>query len=190
MQNEITELQNKTDIGERDLERYYLIKKFDSWFRIWWILFLIGFPLSIVLIGFPILIIAHIFSLILIYNLWKLIPLEIRETTPGRAVGFTFIPFFNIYWYFVAFLSLAKSLNVVIDKNQVRTNRIDEGFVLTFCILFIFHFIPYINILTSLVSIPFFIITLKQMKNAGKAIVQQQIETNGTGSVRGEMWST
>jgi len=49
---------------------------------------------------------ALVFKCILLYRLWKLVPPEQAATTPGQAVGFLFIPFFNLYWNFVAFLKL------------------------------------------------------------------------------------
>jgi hypothetical protein len=42
------------------------------------------------------------------YRCWKAIPAEIARTTPGRAVGLLFVPFFNFYWYFVSYAGLAE----------------------------------------------------------------------------------
>ena len=49
---------------------------------------------------------ALVFKCILLFRLWKLVPPEQAATTPGKAVGFLFIPFFNLYWNFVAFFKL------------------------------------------------------------------------------------
>ena len=49
---------------------------------------------------------ALVFKCILLYRLWKLVPPEQAATTPGKAVGFLFIPFFSLYWNFVAFFKL------------------------------------------------------------------------------------
>ncbi len=40
---------------------------------------------------------------ILLFKGWKAIPKKYARTSPGMAVGFLFIPFFNFYWVFVAF---------------------------------------------------------------------------------------
>ena len=49
-----------------------------------------------------------------IYKFWSWIPPEQRHTSmwkkyisPGMAIGFMFIPYFNIYWMFVVYLGLA-----------------------------------------------------------------------------------
>src|SRR5215472_4189380 len=40
--------------------------------------------------------------LVLIYQMWQSIQDGHARTTPGKAVGFLFIPFFNLYWMFQA----------------------------------------------------------------------------------------
>ena len=45
------------------------------------------------------------------YQLWAMIPPEYAETTPGRAVGFLFIPFYNFYWIFQSTMGVARGLN-------------------------------------------------------------------------------
>ncbi|MDO5565697.1 MAG: zinc-ribbon domain-containing protein [Planctomycetia bacterium] len=51
---------------------------------------------------------AFINGLILLYRLWVIVPSSMASTTPGHAVGFLFIPIFNIYWQFVAYHQLAQ----------------------------------------------------------------------------------
>lgn len=63
---------------------------------------------------------ALIFKCILLYRCWALVPPERAATTPGKAVGFLFIPFFNLYWNFVAFLELGKFLEVQSGNRQPR----------------------------------------------------------------------
>jgi len=51
-----------------------------------------------------------VFKCILLYRMWRMVPPERAATTPGKAVGFLFIPIFNLYWNFVAFFELGKVL--------------------------------------------------------------------------------
>lgn len=48
---------------------------------------------------------------VLLFRWWAVLPPGWRQTTPGKAVGFCFIPFFNLYWYFIAYAGLAGDLN-------------------------------------------------------------------------------
>ena len=55
-----------------------------------------------------------ILNMVWLYKMWAWIPPEQRHTkmwkkyiSPGTAVGFMFIPYFNIYWMFVLYLGMA-----------------------------------------------------------------------------------
>ncbi len=48
---------------------------------------------------------------ILLYRYWRLIPPERAVTTPGKAVGFLFIPVFNLYWMFVSLVGLGNAFD-------------------------------------------------------------------------------
>jgi hypothetical protein len=58
-----------------------------------------------------------IVSMVWTYRFWSWIPPEHRHTplwkkyiSPGQALGFMFIPYFNIYWMFVVYLGIADIL--------------------------------------------------------------------------------
>jgi hypothetical protein len=62
----------------------------------------------LLLIGYSIL------NMVWLYKFWSWIPPEQRHTSmwkkyisPGTAIGFMFIPYFNIYWMFVIYLGMA-----------------------------------------------------------------------------------
>ncbi|NJK32829.1 MAG: hypothetical protein HC927_10710 [Deltaproteobacteria bacterium] len=46
------------------------------------------------------LLLAAIGNLVMIYKMWAAIQGPTARTSPGKAVGFLFIPIFNIYWLF------------------------------------------------------------------------------------------
>jgi hypothetical protein len=47
--------------------------------------------------------VAKVYSSIARYRLWASIPEAYRSISPGRAVGFWWIPFFSFYWFFVVY---------------------------------------------------------------------------------------
>jgi len=58
-----------------------------------------------------------IVAFVILYRCWQAVqPLreydetEQRMPTPGKAIGFLFIPFFNFYWVFVAWVGLARRM--------------------------------------------------------------------------------
>lgn len=79
----------------------------------WWLSAILGFITFG--LGF---IVSMVLFYVLIYKYWNLIPPNRAVTTPGKAVGFLFIPFFCIYWWWVAFVGLGKALNREIGEAQ------------------------------------------------------------------------
>jgi hypothetical protein len=52
-----------------------------------------------------------VMQFVLLFNFWRIDQDGAASTTPGKAVGFLFIPFFNIYWVFRAYTGLALDQN-------------------------------------------------------------------------------
>ena len=67
---------------------------------------------------------GEVLQFILVYKFWQMIQDGFARTTPGKAVGFLFIPFFNFYWWIVAFLGLSKDQNAYIDRH-FSANQVD-----------------------------------------------------------------
>ena len=75
-----------------------------------------------------------------IFKYWKALPEAHRKTTPGKAVGFLFIPFFNFYWVFVSFPALAKGYYSY--GKQVNDPEIKDmsGLGIAYAVLFVVGF--------------------------------------------------
>ena len=73
-----------------------------------------------------------IFTLKYLYRAWAYIQdLPNVTTTPGKAVGFLFIPFFNVVWPFFAFYRWAQDFNTRCDySDPVSSPRVTEGLFL------------------------------------------------------------
>jgi hypothetical protein len=86
--------------------------------------------------GYIGILIASILNLITLSRAWSCLQHSTPRTTPGKAVGFLFIPFFNLYWLFQAYYGLAKDWNRIMSQhpNLARMPRISEGLALTYCI--------------------------------------------------------
>ncbi|MGA0447744.1 MAG: hypothetical protein ACO3M2_13160 [Pseudohongiellaceae bacterium] len=110
----------------------------------WWI----GYPLSIIgeflpeageillsLIWVPALIVTTVFWCILLYRQWSLLQGHGARVTPGKAVGFGFIPFYCFYWWFVAYAGLAKDTNSHLRGVGITSTSMSFGLAVTDCIL-------------------------------------------------------
>ncbi len=90
-------------------------------------------------------------AVIWVYGAWAAIPADYRVTasgkrvSPGEAVGFLFIPLYNLYWMFVASGGLCDALDYLL-RSAGSSRTAPKGVSLAACIC---QFIPYINILVA-----------------------------------------
>ena len=86
-----------------------------------------------------------------------------REDDPGggKAVGFLFIPFFNLYWQFVVCQRLCVRIN---EQRALRglPQNAPTGFAVAVCIL---NLIPYVGIASLIFVWPVFVAMLQSNVN-------------------------
>ena len=119
---------------------------------------------------------AWIVSMVKLYRAWKLIQplrrLDREETdmpTPGTAVGLLFVPIFNLYWIFVATKGLAVRANKYMARAGVGGRPMSEGLALTYAILLVTSFIPFLNLLAIPVVYYLFTIDVDRMRGQVQA---------------------
>lgn len=88
-------------------------------------------------------ILSGIFLMILLHKAWASIQDGQTPVSPGAAIGFMFVPFYNLYWIFVAFGSWGKHYNAYLERNGVNAPRMSEGLFITCAIM---CFIPIANV--------------------------------------------
>ena len=77
---------------------------------------------------------AFVVLFILIYKMWKAIPPTMARTTPGKAVGFLFIPVFNLYWWFPALWGWSQDWNSYAANSEGKLARMTEGLPLSIAV--------------------------------------------------------
>ena len=80
---------------------------------------------------------AKITFLIFIYRCWSLIQDKYAYITPGKAVGFFFIPILRIFWPFIAVYGLAKNLNAYAERYGIAAPRTAEWLLLLGVTIFV-----------------------------------------------------
>ena len=87
-------------------------------------------------IGSVLSILGIVFALMYLYRAWNILRWNQPRTTPGKAVGFLFIPFFNIYWIYVAYRGLAEDWNRTMASfpDLTLAPKMSSGLFLTYCI--------------------------------------------------------
>ena len=79
---------------------------------------------------------AAIYQLFILARAWYCLRAASPRTTPGMAVGMLFIPFYNLYWIFIAYNSLAADWTRLASRaaNLRGAPRMSEGTFLAYCI--------------------------------------------------------
>ena len=160
-------------------------KKLNTYFKVMWITLvvaLVASPFYHIAIGLAFGVITLIVSLVyccmLHYQLWKLIPRDIARTTPGIAVGFLFIPFFNFYWCFVSYFGLSKDLNKTLRQRGI-SHQVSEGLGLSCAIFSVLSWVALIDdsILSVLITVAGCIVCIffyKSVKDGAIALLEQE----------------
>ena len=134
-----------------------------------------GVGILLMLIGVLVMLSGSVLWFILIYKMWAAIQDGgFARTTPGKAVGFMFIPFFNLYWMFQAFWGFSKDYNANIDSQTISAQRLPEGLFLTACILPLCGIIPFVSWLASIANIVVMIICVNYICNAINALADAE----------------
>lgn len=90
----------------------------------------------------------HVF----LYRMWDQAQAFTNRTSAAKAVGFLFIPFFNLYWFYVAYFHLARATNHHLGQmSEGNRFRINETLVIGAYVLLI------ISVLTSFLGFLVFI---------------------------------
>lgn len=91
--------------------------------------------------------------MVVVYKMWSAIQGEHARTTPGKAVGFLFIPFFNIYWFWVVFVGFAQDFNKYIQAKNPNATPLNINLFMAQVILFYCAVIPFVGILAVLAAV-------------------------------------
>lgn len=94
-----------------------------------------SYPVDLIFIALFLVFFAGVSGLVFHYKVWKSIPDNHSGITPAKAVGFLFIPVFNIYWLFKSVYGFAKELNYQIDRYGAPIKKLPSPLYLVQCIL-------------------------------------------------------
>jgi hypothetical protein len=95
-----------------------------------------GTSAIVLLLGLAVLVMSAVFLLMNLYRAWTCLQPGGAKTTPGKAVGFMFIPLFRIYWIFIAINGLPKDWNRIVSSYEdlKAAPKLSETTFLLFCI--------------------------------------------------------
>jgi len=125
------------------------------------------------ILGFGLGIAAAVIWFIKLHRAWKVIQSLRREDsaetnmpTPGQAVGFLFIPFFNLYWFFVATVGLARRVNKYLSLRRIQAEPMPVGLAIAMCICgLLLNWIPFLGIIVNSILGFCFVVNMNRVTN-------------------------
>ena len=105
-----------------------------------------------------------------IYRMWASIQDGQARMTPGKAVGFCFIPLFNLYWMFPVFQGFAEDYNTYLARRGLHLQRLNDQLFLSYPIMVLFSAIPYLGMLASPVALVILVLIISKTCDAVNAL--------------------
>ncbi|GAG92170.1 unnamed protein product, partial [marine sediment metagenome] len=140
-----------------------------------------------IVLGAFVAIYATVVMCIMVYKMWKAIQDGHARTTPGKAVGLMFVPFFNFYWVFQAYWGFSQDYNSYIERHSMATNRLPERLFLAYAILSVASLAPFTWMLASIPCLVIFIILVVKICDAVNALqTAAPMEPTSAAEVGGE----
>lgn len=76
-------------------------------------------------------------ELAMIYKMWAAIQDGNASVSPAKAVGFLFVPVFNIYWALYMFTGFAEDYNSFVGRHKVKTKDLPLVLFLIYAVMFL-----------------------------------------------------
>ena len=103
---------------------------------------------------------------LMLYKMWDSINDGHARATPGKAVGFLFIPFFNLYWIFQAWGGFPADYNAYVDRYQLPAPHLSPGIYTAYPILILLSAIPFLGIVIAIIGTFVFLAIVSKTCNA------------------------
>jgi hypothetical protein len=128
--------------------------------------------MAFILLGYIPILFAAVVMLVLVYKMWAAIQDGQVRATPGKAVGFLFIPFFNFYWVFQVFPGFADDYNAYAGRHSLKVPRLERGLFLAYCILTLCGIVPILGMLCVVVNFVIALMMISRICDAVNALAE------------------
>jgi hypothetical protein len=129
---------------------------------------------------------SYVLFLRMLYKAWEMLPIDLARTTPGKAVGYLFIPFYNFYWCWNVLPGLASDYSRYLHETGSQEQPGWDGFSKVFCVLYFYlpvaaavslvpGFSRGVLLFDAMVMSPIMIGVLANAINRLPAVAQQQL---------------
>lgn len=108
--------------------------------------------------------------LVFLYKCWDLIQDGRPRATPAEAVGYLFVPVFNLYWIFVAIGGLADELNRYARRRRYLARPANTGHITAGLVMQLGVFLPVLGPFICMVGLIILLVGLASIKSTAADI--------------------
>jgi len=130
-------------------------------------------PLGLVLIA--VVACSSAVFLVLIYKMWAALQDGVETTTPGRAVGFLFIPLFNLFWLFKAVGGFPVAYNEYVQRHSLPLPKLASGLFYAYVLASLLAWVPLFGVFAAALAWVLGILVISQACNAVNALPQKNM---------------
>lgn len=95
----------------------------------------LGAAISLLVLGYLQFVVFHtVATLVLLFKMWKALEDGVTPVTAGKAIGFLFIPFFNIYWFFRVWGGYPSEYNKFLERHRLNAPPLGSGIFIAFAV--------------------------------------------------------
>ncbi len=123
---------------------------------------------------------STVFLMMLFYKMWSAIQDGHARTTPGKAVGFLFIPLFNLYWVFQVLWGFSKDYNAFLQRHRLPVPLLSENLFLWTCIVPLMGMLPVVGYFAQIAVLVMYIMVMNAACNAINGLANLQLQTPQT----------
>ena len=125
------------------------------------------------------LIVQMIYTFVMLWKMWSAIQDGNARATPGKAIGFLFIPFFNVYWVFQVWGGFPRDYNNYVDRQRLAVPHLSAGVFTAYPVIILLTAIPFLGIIAVLVNMFLFVAIIGRTCDAVNALADRTSERWG-----------
>ena len=107
---------------------------------------------------------------IFVHRMWASIQDGHARTSPGKAVGYLFIPIYDLYWIFQVFRGFSKDFNRLIARHSLAIKPLPVTLFTVFPVLFLLRAIPVVGLIILCTAYFVFLVLVSKTCDAINAV--------------------
>jgi hypothetical protein len=134
-----------------------------------------------IFVGVLLLLGAIVLSLVLLYKAWNQIQDGQARTSAEAAIGLLLVPFFNLFWVFVAVYGLAWDLHHYVVRRRLlglhglTPYPVSPGLALVCSIALVSAFVPIVDFVTFPIGLIIYAVLLGSVRSASMGIAAERL---------------